>query len=69
MNNDGTNTTSDKNADYKIAFIGQDYFEADMDKNFEEFRDNIEWLSEKVTTKDENYFKTIEEMNGKVDFY
>jgi hypothetical protein len=52
-----------------VSLIGEDYFEVDMDKNFEEFRDNIEWVSNAVLVKEENYFKTIEEMNGKVDFY
>lgn len=40
-----------------------------MDRNFEEFRDHIEKISDLIKIKDENYFKTIEELEGKVDFY
>lgn len=40
-----------------------------MDKNFEEFRNNIPCISKVINNKDENYFQTIEEINGEVDFY
>ncbi|KAL4500378.1 hypothetical protein ABPG72_003329 [Tetrahymena utriculariae] len=59
----------DEDKKFQISFIGQDYFEIDMDKNFEEFRDTITSISSQVNTQDENYFQTIQELNGEVDFY
>ncbi|EAS04334.1 GDP dissociation inhibitor (macronuclear) [Tetrahymena thermophila SB210] len=59
----------DEDKKFQVSFIGQDYFEIDMDKNFEEFRDTITSISSQVNTQDENYFQTIQELNGEVDFY
>ncbi|KAL4454224.1 hypothetical protein ABPG74_012181 [Tetrahymena malaccensis] len=59
----------DEDKKFQVSIIGQDYFEIDMDKNFEEFRNTITSISSQVNTQDENYFQTIQELNGEVDFY